>query len=146
MPPYHERDVAPLCTSQGYISHFCSRCGASRATDYTAALGHKYQYSYTYTPDCGVDGYDWHTCSRCGDGCKDNSKPLLRRVARMLTPPSITKFFSFGYAVTCGSGTMYGYSCGYDMNSIVTAGKQAVNEIIEQMTRRLCEKTDRFRP
>ena len=113
--------VSPACTTQGYINHVCSHCGASYATDYTAALGHNYQYSYTQAPDYGVEGYDWYACTRCGAGYKDNVNPALRPSGSDAISTINDYISSLGYTVAGGYDSMIGYY-GSDLNEIIFSG------------------------
>ena len=50
--------VAPTCTSAGYTTTVCDRCGETSVTDHVAALGHNWLDATTEAPK---------TCTRCGE-------------------------------------------------------------------------------
>ena len=90
--------TAPTCTTEGYITHTCTRCGDSYTDSKVSAKGHtpgaaatctsdqtctvcgvivknKLGHSYNAVvtaPTCTTEGYTTHTCTRCGDSYTDS--------------------------------------------------------------------------
>ena len=74
-----EETVAATCTTGGYTSHTCTRCGASERENETPALGHDYRDTVV-APTTTSQGYTEHTCSRCGNSYRDNYTDKLKEV------------------------------------------------------------------
>ena len=65
-----EQFFAATCATGSYILHYCD-CGATYASDQTAALGHNY-VSEDVIPEGSLQGYTLHTCLTCSHSYKDN--------------------------------------------------------------------------
>lgn len=65
-----EQFFAATCATGSYILHYCD-CGATYASDQTAALGHNY-VSEDVIPEDSLQGYTLHTCLTCNHSYKDN--------------------------------------------------------------------------
>ncbi len=61
----------PTCTTDGYTTYTCSKCGDTYKDDEIVAAGHKYDTEVT-DPTCEAEGYTTYTCSVCGDTYVDN--------------------------------------------------------------------------
>lgn len=60
--------MPPTCTARGYTSHYCPGCGDRFRTDYTQALGHRYDEGVvTKEPTLTAMGRITYTCTGCGD-------------------------------------------------------------------------------
>lgn len=60
--------MPPSCTARGYTSHYCPSCGDRFRTDYTEALGHRYDGGViTNEPTLTAMGRILYTCTGCGD-------------------------------------------------------------------------------
>ena len=60
--------MPPSCTARGYTSHYCPGCGDRFRTDYTPALGHRYDYGViTKEPTETAMGRMRYTCIGCSD-------------------------------------------------------------------------------
>ena len=94
--------MSATCTSQGYTNHVCSRCGASYATDYTSALGHDFQFSYTVAPAVGQQGYDLYVCSRCGATDMQNIQAALQ--PSMSDAAAAVNSYIASFGVSIGGG------------------------------------------
>jgi len=67
----------PTCTAKGYTLHYCPGCGDRFRTDYTSALGHRYNYGViTKEPSFTAMGRMRYTCIGCADTYEDMI-PLL---------------------------------------------------------------------
>ena len=64
--------MPPSCTARGYTSHYCPTCGDRFRTDYTPALGHRYDYGVIVTePTEKTLGWMRYRCIGCGDTYQD---------------------------------------------------------------------------
>ena len=64
--------MPPSCTARGYTSHYCPTCGDRFRTDYTPALGHRYDYGVIVTePTEKTLGWMRYSCIGCGDTYQD---------------------------------------------------------------------------
>ena len=59
--------TAPTCTTGGYTTYTCSKCGNSYTGDTVAAKGHNYSAEVTTAPTCTTAGVETYTCSWCND-------------------------------------------------------------------------------
>lgn len=58
----------PTCTSTGYTTHICTKCGDSYQDNYTDALGHSYgTWNTIQSATPTAPGLQERICSRCGD-------------------------------------------------------------------------------
>lgn len=58
--------TAPTCSSKGFTTYTCSKCGNSYNGDETEALVHSYNAVITKAT-CNEGGFTTYTCSVCGD-------------------------------------------------------------------------------
>lgn len=80
----------PTCSSMGYRTYTCARCGDSYIADYIPALGHSYK-PVVIPATCTDRGYTVYTCSNCGDSyVSDDTEPRGHRMdnGTVLTPAS----------------------------------------------------------
>ena len=54
--------VEPTCTTGGYTTYVCIRCGDSYNDNHTSMLGHESESAYTYN-----ENGHWKECTRCDD-------------------------------------------------------------------------------
>lgn len=58
----------PTCTSTGYTTHICTKCGDSYQNNYMDALGHSYgAWNTIQSATPTATGLQERVCSRCGD-------------------------------------------------------------------------------
>ena len=66
MHDYAAAVTPPTCTTGGYTTYTCSRCGDSYTGDETEALGHELIDHQAQAPTCTETGWEaYQTCSRC---------------------------------------------------------------------------------
>ena len=66
---YYTANTESTCTTQGYTTHICERCGDSYKDTYLPTIPHSYVSEVT-EPTCTEEGYTTYTCSGCGDSYK----------------------------------------------------------------------------
>ena len=60
--------MPPSCTARGYTQHYCPGCGDRFRTDYTPALGHRYDNGVIVTePTEKTMGWILYRCTGCSD-------------------------------------------------------------------------------
>lgn len=60
------RTIAPTCTEDGYMSHYCTRCGVELYRDHIVeAHGHHF-VSDSVSPTCTTSGHSENYCEYCG--------------------------------------------------------------------------------
>ena len=64
---YTAETTVPICTEQGYTTYTCTRCGNSYNGNYTAPLGHDYEWTTTKEPTETEKGEEQGVCKLCGD-------------------------------------------------------------------------------
>lgn len=70
--------MPPSCTARGYTSHYCPGCGDRFRTEYTEALGHRYDDGVVIKePTLTTMGRIRYTCSGCGDTYQDTIPKLV---------------------------------------------------------------------
>ena len=73
---YQGTVALPSCTTQGYSTYTCSRCGESYVDDYVPALGHDFGgWTQVTAPTCTEPGVLIRTCSRCEETETSNMNP-----------------------------------------------------------------------
>lgn len=73
---YETVATAPTCSSKGFTTYTCSKCGNSYNGDETEALAHSYNAVITKAT-CEEGGFTTYTCSTCGDGyIADNTEAI----------------------------------------------------------------------
>lgn len=73
---YTDVVTEPTCTTGGYTTHTCSKCGDVKKDTEVAAKGHTYTDKVT-APTCSADGYTTHTCTACQSSYKDTYVTML---------------------------------------------------------------------
>ena len=70
--------VPPSCTARGYTLHYCAGCGDRFRTDYTPALGHRYDDGVIIRePTLTAMGRIRFTCMGCGDTYQETIPKLI---------------------------------------------------------------------
>ena len=98
---YESVTAAPSCTTSGFTTFTCSRCGESYVEEGEGAIGHDYVPVVT-EPTCTTGGYTTFTCSRCGESYVEEGEGALGHDYGdgVVTEPSCT---TAGYTTyTCG--------------------------------------------
>lgn len=63
---YQTKNIAAICTKNGYTEHICIDCGYKYITDLTALARHDYREKVT-APTCTEKGFTTYTCRNCDD-------------------------------------------------------------------------------
>ena len=137
---YNAVVTAPTCTTEGYTTHTCTRCGDSYTDSKVSAKGHtpgaaatctsnqtctvcgaivknKLGHSYNAVvtaPTCTTDGFTTHTCTRCGDSYTDSKVS-----AKGHTPGAAATCTSDQTCTVCG--VIVKNKLGHSYNAVVTA-------------------------
>ena len=61
----------PTCTTAGYTTYTCTKCGYFYTDNEVPALGHTYDSVVITTPSCTEEGKTSHTCSVCLDSYEE---------------------------------------------------------------------------
>lgn len=111
----------PLCTSQGYTTHTCSRCGDNYIDSYVAEIGHNYIATVT-EPDCTNPGYITYRCPRCRDTYTEYTDAKGHNYETIVTPPSCyEKGYTTHTCSVCGYSFVDSYvDAGHKYESVVT--------------------------
>ena len=117
---YEATTVAATCTSKGYTTYTCSKCGDSYKEE-IPVLGHNYE-SVVTEPTCDKAGYTTYTCAGCGDSYAEEIPALGHDYKAVVTEPTCDKV---GYTTyTCaGCGDSYAEeipALGHDYKAVVT--------------------------
>ena len=99
--------VAPTCTTQGYTTHTCSRCGDSYKDTYAKELGHNYQPTVT-AATCKAKGYTTYKCSRCLSSYQADETDIASHsysngiciwcgISDTIVNATVSKLYSYGY-------------------------------------------------
>ena len=98
---YQSKVTAPTCTSQGYTTHTCSRCGYSYNDAYVDALGHSFSdWEITGEPGCLEQGSRSRSCARCSHTEQENIAALGHKFGG---------YVSDGNATCLEDGTVTGF-------------------------------------
>ena len=73
---YTAKVTAPTCTSKGYTTYTCTKCGDSYKADETPVSEHNYKSAVT-APTCTSKGFTTYTCKACGNSYKADEKAAL---------------------------------------------------------------------
>ena len=115
----------PTCTTKGYTTYTCSKCGDSYVGDETAALGHSFgQWSTTKAATCTAEGEQTRTCSRCGEKETRKIDALGHDYKAVETAPTCTaKGYTTYTCSRCGDSYKGNETAalGHDYKAIVTA-------------------------
>ena len=97
--------TAPSCTSQGFRTHTCSRCGESYNDSYVAALGHLWDNgTVIQAPTESESGYAQYLCTRCGSSRYEFLPALehTHRYTAYVIEPTCTEQGYTTFTCTCG--------------------------------------------
>ena len=98
---YEATTVAATCTSKGYTTYTCSKCGDSYKEE-IPVLGHNYE-SVVTEPTCDKAGYTTYTCAGCGDSYAEEIPALGHDYKAVVTEPTCDKAGCTTYTcVNCG--------------------------------------------
>ena len=98
---YEATTVAATCTSKGYTTYTCSKCGDSYKEE-IPVLGHNYE-SVVTEPTCDKAGYTTYTCAGCGDSYAEEIPALGHDYKAVVTEPTCDKTGCTTYTcVNCG--------------------------------------------
>ena len=89
--------IEPSCTTAGYTTYTCSRCGESYVEEGEGTLGHAYVSELTVPPTQDSEGIMTWSCSRCGDSYTES----VPKLSPDLETP--TEIFSVFFEL-CGHG------------------------------------------
>ena len=95
----------PTCTTGGYTTHTCSRCGDSYVDDEVPALGHSWgEWQITRAPTCTQAGEKTRTCAHDGTHTETESIPVIDHdyVAVVTAPTCTEKGFTTHTCSMCG--------------------------------------------
>ena len=98
---YEATTVAATCTSKGYTTYTCSKCGDSYKEEIPVP-GHNYE-SVVTEPTCDKAGYTTYTCAGCGDSYAEEIPALGHDYKAVVTEPTCDKTGCTTYTcVNCG--------------------------------------------
>lgn len=92
---FDEYVYAPTCTEQGYTLYICATnaCPYNYKDNYVDALGHAYEETARYEPDCVINGSVEYACTR--ENCNDHYEEILEapgHVFEEVTVDGVTSF------------------------------------------------------
>ena len=91
--------TSPTCTSQGYTTNICTKCGNGYTSDITAMLSHSFGAWYTVTSaTCEASGVEQRDCSACDYSETQNI-------------PAIGHNYNNGVCTSCGDDLTANCSC-----------------------------------
>lgn len=125
---YVAKVTAPTCTEGGYTTYICSKCGDTKTSDFTEALGHDYAVT-TVEPTCTDGGYTLYKCTRCGDSYTRDELPAHGHsyaVDQTVAPTCTEDGYTLMKCAACGDT--------YTTDRVDSLGHDLVSEIETEAT------------
>ena len=100
--------TAPTCTSKGYTTYTCTKCGHKYVGNYTSFAPHPYEVK-SVPANCTDDGYTINVCSVCGY-VDESSKTITEKAAgtdhileeKTVAPTCTEEGFTADICTVCG--------------------------------------------
>lgn len=110
---YTSARTDPTCTSQGYTTYTCAKCGYAYNAEYVNAKGHSYVFTKTVDPTCTTQGYDLYTCTVCNATERRNyvkaTGHTIPSYDRTVAPTCTTQGYDEGVCTVCGQTVKENY-------------------------------------
>ena len=128
---YNAVVTAPTCTTAGYTTYTCSRCGDTYVADEVSTTEHSYSAT-VIAPSCTESGYTMYTCSVCGDTYTDSE-----------VPESGHSYNAVVTAPTCTTAGYTTYTCSVCDHTYIADEKAALGhtEVIDSAVAPTCTTT-----
>ncbi len=142
---YVKTVVNPTCTEKGYTETKCSVCGVSEKSDYTDALGHKWDDGViTKAATCKEDGVRTFTCTVCKETKTEAVKGDHSYVKTVVNPTCTEKGYTETKCSVCGVSEKSDYTdaLGHKWDDgVITTGATCTQDGIRTFTCTVCQAT-----